>query len=435
LQLNRWLLLVFIFCLAVASILPPLGRSSVAAADDGGQLTVGAIQLVGLVRTNQEFVLREIGFEAGQRVLQAEVEAAAQRLRNTNFFVTVEVTPEQGSEGRTNLRFDFREKWTLTPVLRGGTGGGVDFLVVGLYDLNLLGRGIEAGMQYEQYSGAPGVNLWWRQPNFLSPVWKSAIEIQVGKRPVFYLDPGTGQYFTPLAKAKRLSVTTQRKLRPIDLGLSVEFLERELDSTEFESTVEYEDFKRREEAGILARLYLRWNALNLYDYLWDGHKLEFSAGNLFPRPGSTQSNIQTASLSGTHFFRFLESHNLGFRFQANWTNGSSLLSLLRLGSLDAVRALDEGERMGRIAWTVNAEERWVSYVDENLVVQSVVFIDSGNAAKSFAEWPYPTAASAGLGLRIGIRPIARLRLRADYAHALTGLRKRQGWIVGMQHYF
>ena len=91
--------------------------------------------------------------------------------------------------------------------------------------------------------------------------------------------------------------------------------------------------------------------------------------------------------------------------------------------------------MGRIAWTVNAEERWVSYVDENLVVQSVVFIDSGNAAKSFAEWPYPTAASAGLGLRIGLRPIARLRLRADYAHALTGLRKRQGWIVGMQHYF
>ncbi|NBW81698.1 hypothetical protein EBR21_08085, partial [bacterium] len=395
-QLNRWRSFIFSFFAGTASFMPAFCEELSAEANQTGQFTVGSIQLVGLVRTSQEFVLKEMGFEAGQTVSREDVDAAAQRLRNTNFFVTVEVTTEPGPEGRTNLRFDFREKWTLTPVLRGGTGGGVNFLVVGLYDLNLLGRGIEAGLQYEQYAGAPGANLWWRQPNFLSSAWKSAIELQVGKRPIFYLDPGSQQYFTPLAMVNRLSLTAQRKFQPLEIGAGVEFLQRELDSTDFESTVEYENFKRREEIGLLAKFNLRWNALNLYDYLWDGHKLEFNAGNLFPRPGSAQSNIQTASISGTHFFRLLESHNLGFRFQANWTNGNSLLSLLRLGSLDAIRALDEGERIGALAWTANVEERWVSYVDENLVVQSVVFVDSGNTAKSFAEWPYPTAVSGGL---------------------------------------
>ncbi|MFZ9518902.1 MAG: POTRA domain-containing protein [Silvanigrellaceae bacterium] len=402
---------------------------------DSRRLTLGAIQLVGLVRTTEEFVFREIGLEPGQIVSEAEVEAVAQRLRNTNFFVSVEVALEAGTEGRTNLRFDFREKWTLTPVLRGGTGGGVEFLVAGLYDLNLLGRGIEAGLQYEQYAGEPGVNLWWRQPNFLSTAWKSGVEVQVGNRPFFYLDPGTRNYFTPLAMVSRVSLTTQRRFQSFDLGVNVEFLERGLDSTVIQSSVEYDQFDRRIETGMQSKIYFRWNRLNLYDFLWEGHRLEVNIGNLFPEPGSGLSNIQSASFSGTHFFRVLESHNVGFRFQGNWTNGSSLLSLLRLGSLDSVRAMDEGERIGRVAWTANAEERWVSYVDQNVVLQTVVFVDSGNAGKSFNEWPYPAAASAGLGLRLGLRPVARLRLRADYAHALAGLRKRQGWVVGMQHYF
>ena len=93
------------------------------------------------------------------------------------------------------------------------------------------------------------------------------------------------------------------------------------------------------------------------------------------------------------------------------------------------------EWLGQLAWLANVEERWVAFVDDNLVLQTVIFSDAGNAGKSFGDWSYPVAASAGVGLRAGFRPIARLRLRADYARALTGLRETQSWVVGMQHYF
>jgi len=109
--------------------------------------------------------------------------------------------------------------------------------------------------------------------------------------------------------------------------------------------------------------------------------------------------------------------------------------LFRLGSLDGVRGLLDGERSGRVMWLVNSEYRYASYLSHQLAVQNVAFVDSGNGGVDFNHWPSPVAVSVGTGVRIGFRPIARLRVRADYAHGLQKLRQRHNVVVGMQQYF
>jgi hypothetical protein len=411
----------------------PSGEGS--SAVDSGVFTLGQIQFVGLKRTKEEFMRKELRFATGQRLTEDMLEDAVQRLRNTNFFVSVDAQLSEGEDGPSDLTITVREKWTLTPVLRGGSGGGVDFLVVGLYDLNLLGRGIEAGLQYEQFANAGGVNVWWRQPHFVRPAWRTAVELQSGKRPVFYYNNETQKYQTPLSRSTRIALTAQRHFPWFDLGVSVEPLERHLETELKDPLTQYADFGRRHEEGVNARINLIFNGVDLHDYLWEGHRFEMAASNLFSADPSYQPYIQTLSLRGTHFWRVAEGHNAGLRMHAQWTSGQSLLSLVRMGSLDAVRGLDDGERIGALAWLLNAEDRWLAYLSDNVVLQSVIFLDAGNAGKSLKEWPFPVAASAGGGLRLGFRPVARLRLRADYARALSGLRHPHSWVLGMQHYF
>jgi hypothetical protein len=413
----------------------PLNSSSVSPSSESDVFTVGRIEFVGLTRTKEEFLRKELQIFSGQRISEDKLEEAIQRLRNTNFFVSVDAEIISDENRPSDLRIIVREKWTLTPVLRGGSGGGVDFLVVGLYDLNLLGRGIEAGLQYEQFANAGGVNVWWRQPHFLRPVWRTAVELQSGKRPLFYLNDRTKKYSTPLSQSTRVVLSGQRRFPLFDLGLAVEPLERHLENVLSDPLPQYAEFGRRHEEGVNAKVYFVFNAVDLYDYMWEGHRLEVTASNLFSAESDVQPYIQTLSLRSTNFWRMTENHNLGLRVHVQWTNGQSLLSLLRMGSLDAVRGLDDGERIGALTWLVNAENRWLAYLSDNVVLQSVVFSDTGNAGKSFKEWPMPIAASAGVGLRLGFRPVARLRLRADYARALSGLRHPQSWVVGMQHYF
>ncbi|NBX17541.1 MAG: hypothetical protein EBR09_09270 [Proteobacteria bacterium] len=405
------------------------------AEDTGETFVVGKIEFEGLKRTREDFIRGELRIAEGRTITGEDLEEGLQRLRNTNFFVTVEVEMTPAGQGRTDLKIIFREKWTLTPVLRGGSGGGVEFIVVGLYDINLLGRGIEAGLQYEQFAEAGGVNIWWRQPHFLRHIWRTAAELQTGRRNLFYFNKEKNKYVTPLSRSTRLLLSAQRQLPWFDLGVSFEPLERRLEKRLTDPLLSYSDFGRSHEEGVNAKVYLIFNGVDLHDYLWEGHRVELSASNLFSADSQVQPYIQAISLRGTHFWRVAEGHNAGLRAHVQWTNGQSLLSLLRLGSLDAVRGLDDGERIGAVTWHVNAESRWLAYLSENIVLQTVIFSDAGNAGKSLKEWPVPVAASAGAGLRLGFRPVARLRLRADYARALSGLRNPQSWVLGMQHYF
>jgi len=200
------------------------------------------LTLTGLKRTSEEFVRDEIGFEAGCALTLSDAEAAAQRLRNTNFFISVQLYHELISERGIRLHFIFEEKWTLTPVLRGGTGGGVSFFVLGLYDINALGAGIEPGAQYEQYAGSPGFVVWWRDPHIGTRDWRLSLEFAHVTRPAYYLNPENDEFYKPLLRATRFSLIGLRRVGRWDIGLGVEPLKRTLEAQDLTAPSFYPNF-------------------------------------------------------------------------------------------------------------------------------------------------------------------------------------------------
>ncbi|NBO37733.1 hypothetical protein EBU99_04020 [bacterium] len=393
------------------------------------------LTLTGLRRTSEDFVRQEIGFEAGCVISIADAEAAAQRLRNTNFFLSVELTHEKISPTGIRLHFNFEEKWTLTPVLRGGSGGGVSFLVVGLYDLNAFGAGVETGAQYEQYAGAPGVSMWWRDPHVVTRDWRLAIDFSEVSRPVFFVNPDNDIYYTPLARLTRFSVMGIRRIANFEVGLGIEPLERYLLSEDFIAPKNNPNFSRRYEIGVNLKSTLRLNNLDLLDFRNNGSRFELNIEGLIPTSASVAQIVYRVSALEQLFWAWGRGSNLGLRLQVIAVSSESLLSAVRLGSLDGVRGLLEGERIGRYAWNTNVEYRWTSLLTPLWALQNVIFCDGGNTSETLSRWVQPVAISVGTGLRLGFRPIARLRLRVDYALAVVGLRQRQSWIAGMQQYF
>ena len=394
------------------------------------------LTLTGLDRTSEEFVRDEIGFEAGCEVTIEDAQVAAQRLRNTNFFLSVKLFHEKISEESIRLHYFFEEKWTLTPVFRGGSGGGINFFVLGLYDINAMGAGIESGVQYEQYAGSPGLSVWWRDPHVGTRDWKIALDYTRVSRPVFYLHPQSKIYYSPLSQLHRFSMMGFRRFGNFEFGFGAEPLQRVLLSNELAPPEGFDDFSAPSSLGINLRSLLRFNSVNLDDFRLDGFRSELSAEMfLSERALQPQEPVLRFSAHNAFFRSFAERHSAALRLQGGLVSSGRLLELLRLGSLDGVRGALDGERLGCVAWAANAEYRYASFLSHWVVLQNVVFVDAGNAGVNLERWPLPLLASAGTGIRLGFRPIARLRLRADYALEIQGLRQSRSWVVGMQQYF
>ena len=276
------------------------------------------LTLSGLRRTSEEFVRDEIGFESGCAITLADAEAAAQRLRNTNFFLSVQVFHEKISEKNIRLHFVFEEKWTLTPVVRGGSGGGVTFLALGLYDLNALGAGIESGGQYEQYAGAPGISLWWRDPHVGSRDWRVSIEYAQLTRPAFFLNPNNLNYYMPLSRVTRFSVMGSRRLGNWEVGLGLEPMEKSLISSDFESPSIFQDFATPSESGINLKSIVRFNDINLNDFRLDGFRSEIGGEILLPISSAGQKKPVVRINAQNLFFKIIsDRHNSGLRVQGS----------------------------------------------------------------------------------------------------------------------
>jgi outer membrane protein assembly factor BamA len=401
-----------------------------------GKLILEELTLTGLKRTSEEFVRDEIGLGVGCEITLADAEAAAQRLRNTNFFLSVQLYHEQISERGIRLHFVFEEKWTLTPVLRGGTGGGVSFFVLGLYDINALGAGIESGAQYEQYAGSPGFVVWWRDPHIGTRDWRLSLEFARVTRPAYFLNSEDNEFYKPLQRSTRFSAIGFRRFGRWDVGLGLEPMHRNLEATELKAPSFYPGFTSDPGTTLGLKAILRYNDVNLDDFRLQGWRSDWSLDWLAPLRQPLSSNPLLRLTTQNLFFKNLgERQNLGLRLQGGWVSGGRLLDLFRLGSLDGVRGLLDGERAGRVVWMVNSEYRYATYLSPWLAVQNVVFADTGNSGVDFNRWPTHAALSVGTGVRIGFRPIARLRVRADYAHGLRNMLQKHNVVVGMQQYF
>ncbi len=83
-------------------------------------LMVANIQLVGNKKTNDNIVLREIPFQKGTRIMEAELTAqlllARQQLMNTALFVDVLVTVAARKGNLIDVQVELKERWYLFPL-------------------------------------------------------------------------------------------------------------------------------------------------------------------------------------------------------------------------------------------------------------------------------------------------------------------------------
>ncbi|MSQ82905.1 MAG: hypothetical protein EXR77_08315 [Myxococcales bacterium] len=146
---------------------------------------IDSVEISGLWRTADFIVLGELPWTEGQVVTLAQWELASARLWNTGLFSKVQATLVRRA-GKTVALVALEERWTInllfsfavvaqrsqaSPALRGASGpaanGSSTWWSVGLSDLNLGGRFIEAAATYEQFNAFTGGLAFIRAHRFL----------------------------------------------------------------------------------------------------------------------------------------------------------------------------------------------------------------------------------------------------------------------------
>lgn len=406
-------------------------------------IRVEAIIMQGLERTHRKVVEREILFQEGGFASERQLKESVTRLLNLGIFreVTYELITQRvdgddvGQKGRYPRRvvkFRFDERWTTLPAFRFAQGGGVTQFVVGLYDVNLLGRYLELGAQYDRlgytdtfYDGdaANSYVVWFRDPRFLDKfIWVGA-DLWSTKR-IRTLYDGRGEaeggfLLERLMLILRLEHEIDWWLRAginlelMDDTFSYDFIpdeRRQLQQQRFGA------LPKSGSAGVV-RMSAKFGRVNQDDFNYDGM--------LF-----TQSLAHSDTLWGADFrFTQLESElrvykklplrsNVALRLGLGFGNARQIQHLYYLGGLDRVRGFVDSRFRGSNYWSANAEYRVAPFVSRWLVLQPTAFIDAATTSDSARELTHLDAATAGLGLRIISPKIYRFVMRFDYAFAL-----------------
>ena len=122
---------------------------------------IDALEVNGLWRTKPFVVPRELPWKPGQVVQPAEWELGIQRVWNLGIFSRVSARLERRGEQNVAV-IDLEERWTVNLLFRPSLGGGSTQILVGLLDINTLGRYFEAGGLYQWFNRNSGGQGWLR---------------------------------------------------------------------------------------------------------------------------------------------------------------------------------------------------------------------------------------------------------------------------------
>jgi outer membrane protein insertion porin family len=137
--------------------------------DEGTRAYIERINIRGNIRTRDYVIRREFDIAEGDAYNRALVDRAERRLKNLNFFKTVEITNEPGSApDRVVLNVDVEEQSTGDFSVMGGYSTAEGWLAqMSVSERNLLGTGryARASVTYGQYTR--GIELNYAEPYFL----------------------------------------------------------------------------------------------------------------------------------------------------------------------------------------------------------------------------------------------------------------------------
>jgi outer membrane protein assembly factor BamA len=380
------------------------------------------IKWSGLYKSQESFLQRLITLKEGEIYTEKKLEQDIQKLKNTRLFLEVKANVNL-VKNEIDILFEIKEKWTLIPVVRGGSAGGTSFFYLGFYELNFFGQGVTIGAQYENISGKSGGVVWYRSPDFLNTSYLFETDIGKQQKPKFIF-----------------------KNNFLDSSFFVDkiFIENSFGKKIFKNSTLQTSFLFAEETYSLQSFKSQQIVLPKKRFIFSP-KIKLTNGNIVYNEEKIsgfliEPTVQISSkkiLSNEDFQKYslqvsyfkhvnqIES-TLAFRNFLGHVTQKNQLRFFSVGGLDGLRGFPDGFVSQETLNFSNLEMRSKIYKSKYFIVQSNIFNDFALGRLK--------AVSVGAGLRVLVPSVARLNLRLDYGVSIVP-KSFSGFVLGMQQYF
>lgn len=393
-------------------------------------------------RSRPEAVRALLDTKVGAPFDEAVWEEDLQRLRDSGLFYLVrgEALPDGAGVA---LRLAARNKFGTIPILKYKEGGGSSLLTAGVYEVNLLGRLLEAGGQYERMNGRDGGVVWFRHPYLLSRQNRLGAElyVHVVDLPLFTKQGAEEAFFAN--DELRGNLWFERALGPsrrVALQLSLYRNRFEDEAGDGAQTalnaafLEKRPLRDGTTVSLAPRLVL--GRIGFEGIAVRGSELTFEAELAHGAIGS-DFDFARAVVSWIGAARPHPAWNLAAQARLGTKSGREFQHKFYLGGLDSVRGFLDGQFRGEHIWLLNVEARPTLLERPLWALQGNIFADLSKTwdARAFGlegfESPF---VSAGAGLRVILPRVYRGVLRADVAWTFEPVRQT-GVSVGLQQFF
>ncbi len=383
----------------------------------GGELTfpvrVDEVELRGLWLTRPEVLLRELPFREGEVVSEATWRLGRARLWNTGLVSRLDERLERRGEAIAAV-FEVEEKFTPSGIFAFQAGGGTGFLQLGLYDINLLGRFVEAGALFERFDRFNGGQAWFREPRLFGKRLDAVLLLKSLVRP----RPG----FDHRRSAAHIEISAEPNERLLVSGFTDLFADSILDVSDPAAPPNSwgAALGSRVRLGRIdtERLRQRGVSLELKP------SLAFTTDRVHPRFVQLLATALAFATPG-------ERWTLGLRAMGGWSSVAPAQHLFYLGGLDVVRGYSDNTLRADTYAAANAEVRFTAFDSTWLAAMPVAFID---AALARAVEGSASLCAIGLGARIVVPRMNRVGIRADLAFPLRQL-GRPSFSLGVYQFF
>lgn len=378
---------------------------------------LSAIRIEGLTTTKDDVVLRELELKSGDVITPAAAKEAVQRVRNMGIFTDVDGAVDDNGVFRITLK----ERWTLIPIAKFASGGGVNQFIFGVFNSNLLGMYREAGAQYERLGEADSGVIWYKDPWFAGNRYGIDLQLWNTNRLRTKYEP---RATTPVIKTGFLQtrrkaylavpkqITDRIELKPFIEYNNDEFSIRYL-TPEVEAKVTATGLPPQTEV-ILYGLQASFGKINYNNWLQDGISLQ-----LVPKFADVRTpglkDFYVASSNFLYFRTVLGDHTFACRAATGSTDTEVLQYWNYFGGLGDIRGFADNRFAGRAYWLANSEWRLPFYRTDQVVLQQVTFFDSVATSEDYSQLTSASGTSIGLGVRLIAPKIYRLVARLDIA--------------------
>lgn len=403
--------------------------------------TVKSIRVMGS-STNSDVILSLLDTRVGTAFNSRVWEDDLQRLRNTERFYEVRGEVQEDGEAR-HLTIHAFNRFSLIPIIKYKQGGGTSLLTAGVYEVNLFGRLLEAGAQYENMNAHHGAVAWFRHPYLLSRRNQFGAEVYVHSvdLPLLTLAGEKQAHFDN--EERRINV---RLLHEWHAGVRVGF-EASVYTTEFlidnstpERTQRNANFladhplRSGRTASLTPRVVL--GELNYNEFQVSGLELTLQA-EIAHRAIGSEFDFIRGECRWLGAWLPTRNWNVAAQAQLGTKSGHEVQHKFYLGGLDTARGFLDGQFRGDHFWLVNLEARPTLWRSPRVVLQGNLFADVG---KAWDEQRFSAAGledpfvSGGAGLRVILPRVYRAVLRLDAARTLSPI-QQTGVAVGLQQFF